>query len=48
MAAERELRSQTRGEGHPQLKAARVVQRSTRPKAGKAQRIKAVWPRDST
>lgn len=48
LAADRELRSQTREEGHPQLKAARVVQRSTRPKAGKAQRMKAVWPRDST
>lgn len=28
LAADGELRSQTKGEGHPQLKAARVVQRS--------------------
>lgn len=31
MAADGEFRSQTKGEGHPPLKAARVVQRSTEP-----------------
>lgn len=31
LAADGELRSQTKGEGHPLLKAARVVQRSTKP-----------------
>lgn len=36
LAADGELRSQTRGEGHPQLKAARVVQRSIGPVAGKS------------
>jgi hypothetical protein len=31
LAADGELRSQTKGEGHPLLKAARVVQRRTEP-----------------